>query len=76
VCVVRPRCDEWAFEVELTYDEKIAGRDTVMKLFANAGTSQGPYGMFRVIEWNDDAVASSENSIKVVIDGKEESKAA
>ncbi len=86
VCVVRPRCDEWAFEVELTYDEKIAGRDSVLKLFANAGTSQGlgsfrpnkkgPYGMFRVIEWNDDAVASSDNTIKIVVDGKEEGKAA
>ena len=86
VCVVRPRCDEWSFEVEFTYDEKITGRDTILKLFANAGTSQGlgsfrpnkkgPYGMFRVLEWNDEAAASSDTSIKFVIDGAEESKAA
>lgn len=62
VCVVRPKFTEWEFEVTVEYDEKKADESCVKALFNNAGSAQGlgsfrpnckgPFGRFRVIEWN------------------------
>ena len=61
VCVVRPRFDQWEFEVEVEYDETKADESVVRSLFNNAGSAQGlgsfrpnckgPFGRFKVTEW-------------------------
>lgn len=80
VCIVRPKFDEWAFEVTCTFDEKVAGRDTMMKLFKEAGSSQGVgsfrpnrkgrYGMFVVREWHEETLATTDTKMLVTVDGE------
>lgn len=63
------------------YDEKKAGRDTVMKLFKEAGSSQGVgsfrpnkkgrYGMFQVIKWAETTLATTDTKVLVTVDGKD-----
>jgi len=81
VCIVRPQFPEWAFEATFTFDEKTAGRDTMMKLFKEAGSSQGlgsfrpnrkgRYGMFVVQEWHEETLATTDTKILVTVDGTE-----
>lgn len=81
VCIIRPKFNEWGFEVTIVYDEKKAGRDTIMKLFAEAGCSQGVgsfrpnkkgrYGMFRVSEWHEETLKIVDTTILVTLDGNE-----
>ncbi len=81
VCIVRPKFNEWAFEAVITYDEKKAGRDTIQKLFKEAGSSQGVgsfrpnkkgrYGMFTVREWHEETLKVADDKIIMTLDGKD-----
>lgn len=61
VCIVRPRFDEWEFEVSVRYDEKKVHQSVLKALFENAGCAQGlaafrpnckgPFGQFEMVEW-------------------------
>ncbi len=80
VCIIRPKFNEWGFEATIVYDDKVAGRDTIMKLFKEAGSSQGVgsfrpnkkgrYGMFKVIEWHEETMKVADTKILVTLDGK------
>ncbi len=61
VCLVRPRFDEWEFDVTLDVDETTISEATVRQLFNVAGSmcglgdyrpnKKGPYGRFTVTKW-------------------------
>lgn len=82
VAIVRPIFDEWGFEAIITYDDGKNGRDTIQKLFTEAGSTQGigsfrpnrkgRYGMFRVIEWHEVTLPDVERKILVTLDGNED----
>lgn len=68
VCIIRPKFPHWEFDVEITYDEKKINGDVVRQLFDTAGSSEGlgsfrpnkkgPFGRFRVTEWNEEKVSA------------------
>lgn len=71
VCLIRPRFNNWEFEVTVVYDgEKING-GVVKDLFTNAGAAQGlgsfrpnckgPFGRFEVTSWKETAGALEQN---------------
>ncbi len=80
VCIVRPRFDQWACFVEIVYNDKSMSRDTAIKLFKEAGSSQGlgsfrpnrkgPFGMFRVAKWEETTLASTSEELVITVDGK------
>lgn len=41
VAIIRPKFQNWTFEVTVRLDEKKVGKDTLETLFANAGSTQG-----------------------------------
>jgi hypothetical protein len=62
VCIVRPKFKDWEFTVNLTLDPNICDESLAKKLLIIAGnmiglgdfrpTCRGPFGRFKVIEWN------------------------
>lgn len=68
VAVIRPKFQNWEFEVTVTVDEKKAGEDTYKALFTNAGSTQGlgsfrpnkkgMFGRFMVAEMKEATAAS------------------
>ncbi len=58
-----PRFDQWGFVINISYDHNMILREKLVRLFQMAGQGQGlglyrpnkkgPYGAFRVREWNE-----------------------
>lgn len=61
VPIIRPRFDQWEFDVEIEYDEKVVNESVIRALFENAGRYQGllsfrpnkngMFGQFKVAKW-------------------------
>lgn len=82
VCIVRPRFDSWGFTLEFTYDSRTVDRSLIYALCKEAGVNRGlggfrpnkgrgRFGMFRLVEWNEEATADEVLTVKVFIDGEE-----
>jgi len=82
VCIVRPRFDSWGFTLEFTYDSRTVDRSLIYALCKEAGINRGlggfrpnkgrgRFGMFRLVEWQEEATADEVQTVKVVIDGEE-----
>jgi hypothetical protein len=69
VCLVRPRFDAWAFDVECTVDLDEIGMALVRQLFDTAGkriglgdfrpSRKGPFGKFCVVSWEEKSYSAA-----------------
>ncbi|OGZ71408.1 MAG: hypothetical protein A2998_02700 [Candidatus Staskawiczbacteria bacterium RIFCSPLOWO2_01_FULL_37_25b] len=68
VCIIRPKFLHWEFDCEIEYNEDRVNGEVVRQLFNVAGSSEGlgsfrpnkkgPFGRFKVTEWNEEKVAA------------------
>ena len=68
VCIIRPKFLHWEFDCEIQYNEDRVNGEVVRQLFNVAGSSEGlgsfrpnkkgPFGRFKVTEWNEEKVAA------------------
>ena len=68
VCIIRPKFLHWEFDCEIEYNEDSVNGEVVRQLFNVAGSSEGlgsfrpnkkgPFGRFKVTEWNEEKVAA------------------
>lgn len=68
VCIIRPKFTHWEFDCEIQYNEDRVNGEVVRQLFNVAGSSEGlgsfrpnkkgPFGRFRVTEWNEEKVVA------------------
>ncbi len=81
VCITRPRFDEWAFQVDIDYDDGTYHMSLVLNLFREAGANQGlcsfrpnqgrgRFGRFKVAKFHEVDIPDVDQTIEILSNGK------